>query len=425
MLVRRVAWRLAGRVTDRGLPAAAARAYYREVAASLARALDRLAGVRAVYAWGTFATGDERPGHSDVDLVAVIDDVPPADEVRLLQAIRARYARRQAVLPIDLTVLSAGELAPDAPLHELIRLRVADERPGLALAQWRLLAGEELRPGGAARPPAHLRYISDGRLQAAIAALAMGRESEARALLARFAENGQALPGDPAHALHAALALVDEHRARHAVPVERRPLEASGWRVAAPAPAALHAARALARDLKTPGLRSLTVYQPPFAAHPSLLLEGADVDAARPALRWAADGGAARAARAGLRVEVLTSRLAEDAWRSRALRWVGLTAAAEHLEGDPLAPRIGLPAGGLERDVARYGAVTAVACARWAAVGRRGFTRDDTAPLRVAALRAIAAGAPPATRRDELLARVAPGVDAAAWTRLVLELWRR
>jgi len=68
--------------------------------------------------------------------------------------------------------------------------------------------------------------------------------------------------------------------------------------------------------------------------------------------------------------------------------------------------------------------VTAVACARWAAVGRRGFTRDDTAPLRVAALRAIAAGAPPATRRDELLARVAPGVDAAAWTRLVLELWR-
>src|SRR5207247_261619 len=217
------------------------------------------------------------------------DDVPPADEVRLLQAIRARYARRQAVLPIDLTVLSAGELAPDAPLHELIRLRVADERPGLALGQWRLLAGEGLRPGRAARPPA---------------------------------------------------------------------------------PAALHAARALSRDLKTPGLRSLTVYQPPFAAHPSLLLEGADVDAARPALRWAADGGAARAARAGLRVEVLTSRLAEDAWRSRALRWVGLTAAAEHLEGDPLAPRIGLPAGGLERDVARYGAVTAVACARWAAVGR-------------------------------------------------------
>src|SRR5439155_18529475 len=219
MLVRRVAWRLAGRVTDRGLPAAAARAYYREVAASLARALDRLAGVRAVYAWGTFATGDERPGHSDVDLVAVIDDVPPADEVRLLQAIRARYARRQAVLPIDLTVLSAGELAPDAPLHELIRLRVADERPGLALGQWRLLAGEELRPGGAARPPAHLRYISDGRLQAAIAALAMGRESEARALLARLSEDGGGA-GSRGDALRTALARLEQRRDTGAAAVD-------------------------------------------------------------------------------------------------------------------------------------------------------------------------------------------------------------
>src|SRR5438093_5623231 len=268
MLVRRVAWRLAGRVTDRGLPAAAARAYYREVAGSLARALDRLAGVRAVYAWGSFATGDERPGHSDVDLVAVIEDLPPADEVRLLQAIRTRYARRQAVLPIDLTVLSAGEVARDAPLHKLIRLRVADERPGLALGEWRLLAGEELRPGDAGRSPAHLRYVSDGRLQAAIVALAMGRGGEARALLARLGEDGQALPGDPTHALHAALALVDEHRARHAVTAERRPLDVSGWRVAAPAREAIHAARALARDL-TPGLRSLTVYQPPFVTHPA------------------------------------------------------------------------------------------------------------------------------------------------------------
>src|SRR5438093_13024577 len=100
MLVRRVAWRLAGRVTDRGLPAAAARAYYREVAASLARAPDRLAGVRAVYAWGTFPTGDERPAHSDVDLVAVIDDLPPPHEVRLLLAIRARHARPPGVPPV-------------------------------------------------------------------------------------------------------------------------------------------------------------------------------------------------------------------------------------------------------------------------------------------------------------------------------------
>src|SRR5439155_18418236 len=185
---------------------------------------------------------------------------------------RARYARRQAVLPIDLTVLSAGELARDAPLHELIRARGTGERPGLALRDWRLLAGEELRPARAERPPAHLSYLSDARIQAAIAALAVRRDREARALLARV---GEALPADPAGALHAALALADEHRARHAVPVERRPLDAGGWRVAAPAREAVAAATRLAAPRE---LRSLTVHRPPFAAHPALLLECADLD---------------------------------------------------------------------------------------------------------------------------------------------------
>src|SRR5206468_1422633 len=163
-------------------------------------------------------------------------DLPPADEVRLLQAIRARYGRRQAVLPIDLTVLGAGELARDAPLHELIRLRGADARPGLALADWRLLTGDELRPAAPARP-------------------------------------------------------------------------------AAPPRAAVDHARALATELPG-GLRSVTVHQPPFAAHPVLLVECPDLDLAGDALRWAVDGGAAQAARRGLRVEVLTTRLAEDAWRT-------------------------------------------------------------------------------------------------------------
>jgi Nucleotidyltransferase domain len=439
MRARRAAWSLASRTTGHRLPAAAARAYYHGVAGSLVRALERLDGVRAVYAWGTYATGEFVPGRSDVDLVVVLDERPPAAEADLLAEIRRPYARRQAVLPIDLTAIGVGELARDAGAHELIRLRAADARPGIALADWRLLGGDDVRPADAPPADRELRYLSDARVQAALAAVGDGGDPRAAAaLLARLDED--AAPDAPdraaierlraarrggavAEALHAALTLVDEHRRRMSVSGPRRPLALDAER--APGPGGDGAAQALLAQLDATagaGVRSATLHRPLFAAGPALLLECGDAEAAGAVLRWAVAGGARDAARSGLRLEVLTTALAQDAWRSRALRWVSL-AGGRHLAGDPLALRIAVPEGG-ERRVAHYGAVTAAALARWSALGRRGIARDDTIPLRLAAARAIAAGEDPPTGAADGPAAGASALDDREWTRLVLELWR-
>jgi predicted nucleotidyltransferase len=424
MPARRLAWDVAARTAGGRVPAGAARRYYDGVTGSLVRALERLDGVLAVYAWGSYATGAYRPGRSDVDLVVVVADAAsPEAEVALLGAIRDRYVRRQAVLPIDLTAIALAELGRDAGAHELIRLRAADRRPGIAPAEWRLLGGGDVRPDDVPGPDPALRYVSDARVQAALAALAGGRRGAARTaagLLARLDEDA-ALDGPhresaerlraargrlvrdgsaASEALQAALALVDEHRRGHPAPAGSPPADAGAWGADAPSDAAAEAGRRIAEGV--PGaLRSATVHQPAFGPRPVLLLEGADVDGAGALLRWAIGGGAAAADRGGLRLEVVTTRIAEDAWRSRALRWVSLLAGSRHVAGEPLAPRIAVPADGPAR-IAHYAAVTAVAQARWALLGRRGFTADATLPLRVAAARRLVAGEPPEIRPDAL-----------------------
>jgi hypothetical protein len=311
------------------------------------------------------------------------------------------------------TVLAAGELARDAGAHELIRLRVAAARPGLAMGEWRLLAGDEVRPDRLRVAPPELRYVSDVRIQWGVAS-----PERAIALLGRLDENaaldgphGDAVRrlraarsrGDVAGALAAGLALAGEHRAAAEVVGLSRPLESDGVTVEGDA---IAAARRLAGSWEFP-LRSATVHQPVFSRRPALLLESDEVEGA---LRWALGGDAARA---GLAVEVVTPRLAEDAWRSRGLRWLSVAGGA-HLAGDPLAERVRLPGADVLGAVARYGAVTAIACARWAAIGRRSFAPDVTVPARLAAYGAVAAG--------EAVPAVLPGPSGELVR--ALEAWR-
>jgi predicted nucleotidyltransferase len=73
---RAILWRTAGPRIGRAAPRPTLAAY-RMLTASAVRALTRHPQVLAVYANGSAATGDLRPGRSDVDLVAAVTDVSP------------------------------------------------------------------------------------------------------------------------------------------------------------------------------------------------------------------------------------------------------------------------------------------------------------------------------------------------------------
>ena len=381
MKVRRAVWRIAGGPAGRAAPGFARR-YYDAVTSSLVDALRREDGVVSVYAQGSFVTERFRPGYSDVDLVAVVDALPPAEELALLKRLRAVYQRRQAVLPIDLVTLGADEFPHGAGWLSFARLRPPAEGP----ASWRLLAGPELRAAECWEPDRSLRYVSEREVDSAIQT---GSFSEARA----------------------ALEWVDQHRARHAYPTERPQLDPSTWRIERPS----HDERRIAeRVAETVSARSATLIRMPFERESVLLLEAGRLEDADRLLE------AALAART-LRVSVTTSRLAEDSWR-RGFRWVAV-ASGDHLAGEPLAPRLRAPDARGRRALLDHRAFAAVGAVRWTALGlRRGMRRPEHL-LELALVGRLRRGEAVVTIPEEL-APGAAALDDDAWTLSALELWR-
>ncbi|MEZ5100663.1 MAG: hypothetical protein R3C15_12860 [Thermoleophilia bacterium] len=113
---------------------------------------------------------------------------------------------------------------------------------------------------------------------------------------------------------------------------------------------------------------------------------------------------------------VLTSRLAEDAWRNP-LRHAAL-AAATHLAGERLAPRAGLPGPALAALALEHQAFVLLGAVRRVAVGQRGRRRAGRAGRASAALAGLrtafgpAAGPTGAARREALWHRLVSGEAA-------------
>ena len=381
MRIRPAVWRIVGRPAGRAAPRLARR-YYDAVTSSLVRALMREEAVISVYAQGSYITDDFAPGRSDVDLVAVVDELPPARELGLLKRLRRIYRPRQAILPIDLLTLGSDEFEHGAGWHAFMRLRLPTEGP----ASWRLLAGAELRADECWEPNRALRYISEREVDAA---LRTGSFEEARA----------------------ALEHVDQHRARHVCPTEPVQLNPSSWRVERPT----REERALAERLAgTVAARSATLIRMPFEPDAVLLLEARDLSSAGALLEAALESRE-------LRVGVTTSRLAEDSWR-RGFRWIAI-AAGEHLAGERLAPRLRAPDASGRRELLAHRAFTAVGAVRTYALGLRRVARRPEALLELALVSRLVRGEPIVTVPADLVPGIA-GLNDDAWTLRALELWR-
>ena len=380
MKVRRAVWRIAGGPAGRAAPGLVRR-YYDAVTSSLVNALRREDGVVSVYAQGSFVNERFRPGRSDVDLVAVVDALTPAEELALLKRLRAIYQRRQAVLPIDLVTLGVDEFPHGAGWLSFARLQ-----PTEGPASWRLLAGPELRAAECWEPDRALRYISEREVDSALQA---GSFREARAALER----------------------VDEHRARHAYPTERPRLDPSSWRVERPS---RDERRIAERVAGTVSARSATLIRMPFERDSVLLLEAGRLEDADRLL------DAALASRT-LRVSVTTSRLAEDSWR-RGFRWIAI-ASGDHLAGEPLAPRLRVPDARGRRALLAHRAFAAVGAVRWNALGLRRGARRPEHVLELALVGRLRRDEPVVTIPEEL-APGAAALDDDAWTLSALELWR-
>ena len=435
--VRQRAWGAAGAAGQTAPGSLALRAHYRVVVGLLARRLIALPGVEAVLAYGSYATRLEfAPGRSDVDLAVAIADLSPEEEVALLARIGQVSAPHRAVLPIDLTPIPRCEWPQTALQHALRRTGVADTAPRCPVPAWQVLGGADPRGGDVAALDARLWAISDGVLAAALDAGGAPRAT-ARALwqldldvrreqvpwpaaldLATHVgalRRGRRLAVLPA--LGAALAVLDEQRAQRAFPLARPAGSLVPSDAAVPDAAAVAAAAAWLERLDADArgaLRSATLHAPPFEPGPQLVLEAADVPAARPLL------AAALGARPpSMRVQVLTTRLAEDSWRSHGLRWISLAAGA-HLAGEPLAPRLRLPAAEVHAALLRFQATFDVAGVRACLAARPGPPRAGLVPL-LAAHCMLAAGTPPELAMPD---PAASSPSTAAWVADGLRLWR-
>ena len=241
----------------------------------------------SVYAQGSFVTERFRPEYSDVDLVAVVDALPPAEELALLKRLRAVYQRRQAVLP--------STWARSVP--------TSFARRRLALVR-------------AARPPAEDRRAAlAGRARASCGGGLGAGPQPALRLRTRggLGDPGWQLQRSPCRAR------VGGPAPREAcLPTERRSSTRT-WRIQR----ASHDERRIAeRVAETVSARSATLIWMPFERESVLLLEAGRLEDADRLLE------AALAART-LRVSVTTSRLAEDSWR-RGFRWIAV-ALGDHL----------------------------------------------------------------------------------------------
>src|SRR4051794_31625163 len=183
MKLREALWRTLAPPLGRVAPGPV-RAYYAAVTRSLVRSLTRDPAVVAVYAHGSYALGDLRPGRSDVDLVAVVEDMSVEEEVALLRRLGTRYRRRQALLPLDLSVLSRSAFSRGAPWHAFLRMRIGEPRPVCAVEEWRLLAGREVRESRWELEP-RLAYLTEAHLLVAFACAASGDGAGLRRQLAK------------------------------------------------------------------------------------------------------------------------------------------------------------------------------------------------------------------------------------------------
>jgi hypothetical protein len=370
--------------------------------ASAVRALARHPQVLAVYANGSAATGDLRPGRSDVDLVAAVTDVSPERELALLRELAGPYRRRQAAFPLDLVTIPEGELGRAAGFQVLRRGRIDGLGPVYPLESWRLLSGSELR--GAFRPDARLFYVTEEHVVRALCGedvLLRGdveRQGvewpEAEALRAAQTRAGTAA---------AALRVIDRQRALVAVAPAPAP---EGWAASAPSAGAIAAARRLAPTAAV----AVTVHHPPFAARPELLVEGDP----EPLAAWAADGGLEAARSAGLALRITTPRLAQDAWRG-GLRVASLLSCAVHVGGEPLAPRLVFPGPELLRLAAEAQCHALLAQVRFTVLGKRRSAPDPTLADRLAAWRRVMDGGPLTAQRS---------AAAGDWALRALRAWR-
>lgn len=442
------------------------RAYYRTVVRSYLSSLRRTDGIRALYAFGSYVGGNFRPGRSDVDFVAVTDASTAAREVELLLRLRGPYRRHQGLLPIDVWELPAGELDDTAGWIGAMRPRAGETQPRRSVGDWKLLQGQELRSRGIREPDPRLATVGDYFIREAIRRIGSGRGAgrkvafylaevqrveregftwrsledlrRARTSLARGSRDPAVLEA----ALHATLRVVDDHRRQHALPYEDRLTVDGGAAIPDLDERALTAARRLLSTLDSDAaaaLRSATVYAPlPFTdAASNVLLECEDAEAAIPVIRWLVrHGGADAAQRAGIDLQLLTTRLAEDLWRSH-LHSYAVAGGGRCLLGEDLAGRIRLPAADLIRELAHYEGFWGAAFARWVLLGQRNTARIDKWPLRIAAQRLLAMGQPPILDPRTLMREVpelcALGsddpaflgtLDDAIWARVSLEIWR-
>lgn len=377
---RALLWRTTGPRLGSAAPGPM-RLFYEITTTSAVRALARDRHVHSVYATGSAAAGHLRPGRSDVDLVAVVADENPEGELAVLHRLARPYRRRQAVFPLDLVTIPAGEFARSAGFHVLRRGRIAEPGPVYALETWRRLSGPDLR--GPFRPDPRLFYITEDHVGRAL----RGEEMSLRADVAR-----QAVPWPEADALRAArtpeqlaaaaLEVIDRQRALVEVPSAPAP---DGWSAPAPSAAAVAAARRLAPAAAV----AVTVHHPPFAGAPELLVEG-DPEALA---RWAAERGLAASRAAGLTLRITTPRLAQDAWRG-GTRAASLLSSAVHIGGEPLAPRLVFPEPELLALTAEAQCHSLLAQLRFTILGKRRSAPDPTIADRIAAWRRVMDGEP-------------------------------
>jgi predicted nucleotidyltransferase len=416
MRVRTFLWRTVGGGAGRLLPGPV-RAYHEVVARSLVRALLRDPDVVAVYAHGSYASGELRPGRSDIDLVAVVADHDVDGELALLARLAKPYRRHQAVLPLDLAVLPISTFSVAAARLALRRGRIGTPGPMVPVAHWLLLGGEDVRGDGVVASPS-LWYLTEAHVARAVHAAHSG--GDVRGALAPLLHDvrrealdwpsARRLLGatDAAGLIAAALSLTDAQRDLVAVASEHRTVQ--GW-MAPPAPDI-----GCLGDIRFPG--PATLHHPPLGARPELVVEGEPEVLAR----WAIAGGAQAAARTGADLRLATPRLAEEGWRG-GLRAASLLLASTTTGGPPLAARVRLPEAHVLREHAAAQADGLLADARATLLGRRGGGANGHLPELLAAWRVLAGGGP-LLGEETALRTAVPELSEPDWGRRALAVSR-